>query len=161
MGMLQRRDGLCFGLETADERRIVGTMLVDNPDRDLPADVRLACSVEDAERVLADAFEQPVPPQRLSAGIQVRALSEDPLVNLAQVRRRIDPELVGQGPAGPLIGRQRVPLATRAIEGEHQLLPEALAEGVACGEALELADHLPELPELELRIDPLFDGREP
>ena len=85
MGMLERRDGLRLGFEAADERRIVGTMLVHDPDRDFPADVRLRRSVDDAERVLADAFEQPVSPERFSAGIQVRALSEDPRLQRAQV----------------------------------------------------------------------------
>jgi hypothetical protein len=86
MGMLERRDGLCFGFETADERRIVGTMFVHHPDRDFPADVRLRRSVHDAERVLSDAFEQPISPERFSAGIQVRALGEDALLHLAQLR---------------------------------------------------------------------------
>ena len=83
--MLERRDGLRVGFEAADERRIVRPMLVHDPDRDLPAHVRLRRPVDDAERVLAHAFEQPVPAQRLSTGIQVGALGEDPFVHLAEL----------------------------------------------------------------------------
>ena len=113
MGMLERGDGLRLGFEPADERRIVRPMLVHDPDRDFPADVRLRRSVHDAERVLADAFEQPVPAERLSAGIQVRALGEDPFLQPAQLRRGIDPELVGEDLASPLVGRKRLALAAR------------------------------------------------
>jgi hypothetical protein len=86
VGMLERRDGLRVGLEAADERRIVRPMLVHDPDRDLPADVRLGRAVDDAERILAHPLEQPVPAQRLPTGVQVGALGEDAFVHPSELR---------------------------------------------------------------------------
>ena len=134
--MLEGSDGLGVGFEAAHERRIVRPMFVHDPDRDLPAHVRLRRPVDDAERVLAHAFEQSVATQRLSTGIQVGALGEDPFLQLAELGRGIDPELIREDLAGPLIGPQRLALSPGAVEGEHQLFPEALPERMTRCEAL-------------------------
>jgi hypothetical protein len=75
VGMFERGHGLRFGIEPSDECRIVRSVLVHDPDRDLATDVRLCRPIQDAERVLADAFEQPVPAERFPVRIQVRALA--------------------------------------------------------------------------------------
>ena len=160
VGVLQRCDGLRVGFEAADERRIVRPMFVHDPDRDLPAHVRLRRPVDHAERVLAHAFEQSVAAQRFSTGIQVGALGEDPFVQLSELGRGIDPELVGEDLAGPLEGSQRLALSPGAVQGEHQLFPETLPERMTCREVFELADDLSELSDRELRIDPFLEGRE-
>jgi hypothetical protein len=159
--VLERRDGLRLGLESTDERGIVRTMLVHHPDRDLSADVGLRRPVHNADRVLAHAFEQSVAAQRLPTRIQVGALGEDPFVHPAELRRRVDPQLVGEDLAGSLVGGECFPLATRAVEGEHQLLPEAFAQGMPSGENFELSDHLYEFSQRELRVDPFLEGGEP
>ena len=54
-----------------------------------------------------------------------------------------------------------LPLASRAVQGEHQLFPETLPERVTRREALELADHLSVFSDGELRLDPVLERAEP
>ena len=58
--------------------------------------------------------------------VQVGALGQDALVEPAELRRGVDPELVGQDVACALEGRERLALAAGPVEREHQLLPEPL-----------------------------------
>ena len=44
----------------------------------------------------------------------------------AELRRGVDPELVGQEVACSLEGRERLTLAAGPIQREYQLLPQAL-----------------------------------
>src|SRR4029450_11639817 len=92
--------------------------------------------------------------------IQVGALGEDPFVQLAELGRGIDPELVGEDLAGPLVGAKRLALSPGAVQGEHQLFPEAFTERMTRRESLELADGLSEFPDRELRVDPFLQCRE-
>src|SRR5580765_435513 len=52
--MLELGDEPCLGLEVAHERRLVDEIGPDNLDRDLSADRRLVCAIDDAE--VADAY---------------------------------------------------------------------------------------------------------
>jgi hypothetical protein len=65
--MLEPGDGLRLRLETAHERRIARDVLVHDPDDDLPADPRLGRPIQDAERSIAQALEEPVAAQGFSA----------------------------------------------------------------------------------------------
>ena len=51
-------------------------------------------------------------------------------------------------------------MPTAAIEGEHLLPAEALAEWVSADEHLELADQVGVAAKLQVGIDPLLDARE-
>ena len=72
----------------------------------------------------------------------------------------IDPELVDEPCAGLLEGLKRVCLPSRAVEREHQLSAQSLAERVIDDEALEPGDDLRVPAELELSLDLLLDHRE-
>ena len=60
-----------------------------------------------------------------------------------------------------LIGLERLGLAPRAVEREHQLAAERLAQRVLADERLELADHVAVPPELEIGVDALPQRDEP
>lgn len=78
-----------------------------------------------------------------------------------EVRRWIDPELVGQDLARPLKCTQRLTLSTGAIQREHQLRPEASSEWVGGGESLEFPDDLALLTDRELGVDAVLERPEP
>ena len=59
--MLERRDDLCFGLETADEGRIVGEVGTDDLDRHLATDSGLVGAVGRPRRTGTDLLPQLVP----------------------------------------------------------------------------------------------------
>ncbi len=52
---------------------------------------------------------------------------------------------------------QRLGLAVGAVEGEHELAPEPLAQRVPSDERLQLADELSVAAEREVGLDPLFE----
>ena len=60
--------------------------------------------------------------------IQRGGMGQDVVLDAPQRRRRIDSELLGQDHPGPGEGAEGVPLATRAVEGDHQQPPEVLPQ---------------------------------
>ncbi len=85
--------------------------------------------------------------------LQGGVLGEDRLLQPLQPDARLDAQLVDQGAARAPVGAQGVGLAARAVQGEHQLAVQVLAQGVAADEALQLADHLAVAPERQVRLD--------
>jgi hypothetical protein len=71
---------------------------------------------------------------------------------------RLDPELLGEGPASVLVCLQRVRLPVAAIQSEHQLGAQALAVGVFGDQGFELFQHLRVASEPELRLDKPLHG---
>ena len=67
-------------------------------------------------------------------------MAEDGALELAQLGRRLDPELVERGSSRP-VGLQRLLLPTAAIEGQHLLTAEALPERMLRDERLQLAQY--------------------
>ena len=55
-----------------------------------------------------------------------------------------------------MIGGECVGLATSAVEREHELRAQALAEGMLRDECLELSDQVATCAERELRVDQVF-----
>ena len=106
-------------------------------------DLGLDRAVDDAERALADLLEQPVAAERLALELEIGILAQDALVEPLELGRGIDAELVGEH-ARARARRRASASAGRpdAVEREHQLLPQPLAERQLAGERLELADHL-------------------
>src|SRR4051794_9674499 len=86
---------------------------------------------------------------------------EDVLVQFAQLRCRLDTELVDEASARGLEDRQRVGLSPRAIEREHLQLHQALLEGVRDDQRIELAEQLAVATQLEVELDPLEDRSQP
>ena len=71
----------------------------------------------------------------------------------------LDPQLLHEGLAGGAVGGERVRLAARPVQGEHELPASALPERLLGDERLELADELGVAPEGEVGVDPLLEGR--
>jgi hypothetical protein len=92
---------------------------------------------------------------QLSVGnrIQPWVLSKDRLLELAEGTARLDAELLDEGAAGVLIARERLGLASRPVESQHQLSSQALAQGVFGDERLERADAGPVASEGELGLE--------
>ena len=74
---------------------------------------------------------------------------------------RLDSELVDEQAARLSVERERVGLPARTVEGNHQLSPRPLLEGLLTHDRLELRDELPRPTESELRIDPIGDDLRP
>ncbi len=142
MRVLEAGDDLRLGLEPADEVGVVRQVRMDRLDGHVPAHLRLERAPDRPETPGADALEEAVAAERRPADLELGALPQDPLVEPSELRRRVDPELLGQELSGPLERGERVGLPARAVEREDQLPPQAFAERVVCGERLELADDL-------------------
>ena len=79
-------------------------------------------------------------------------------LQLAQAIPGLDPELAHEHPARVLVHLQRVGLAITAVEGEHELAPEALAIGVLGDQRRQPGHHGGVPAQLELRFDELLEG---
>ena len=71
------------------------------------------------------------------------------------------PELLDQNAARVLVGLERLGLAARAIEREHQLAPAAFAERLERDRRLELADQVGMPAERQIRFDAFFERDRP
>ena len=71
-----------------------------------------------------------------------RLLTQDRLLELAKILRRLDPQLVDEHASGLPVGSEGLRLAAGAVEGEHELPPQALAQRMLGHERLELADEV-------------------
>ena len=73
-------------------------------------------------------------------GVERRILAQDCLLELTQLARGIDPELVHERTPSVLIDLERLRLPTRAVEREHQLCTQPLAQRMLANERLQLAN---------------------
>ena len=89
-----------------------------------------------------------------------RVLVENRPLELLERRTRLEPKLVDEHLAAVTVGRQRVSLATAAIESEHELRPQPLAHRMRTHERLQLGDETAVATECELRLDALLEGGE-
>ena len=89
--------------------------------------------------------------------LERRVLGEDRGLQALELRARVQAEVLDQDVAGAAVGVERVGLAAGAVEGEHQLRVQALAEGVLGGEALELAGDGGVAAEREVVLEPLLE----
>ncbi len=87
-------------------------------------------------------------------------LREDLLVQFPQRGAGLDAEPVDEGRAGSLIRLERLRLPAGAVERQHQLCAEMLAERMRAHERLQLADQLRVASIREIALDPLLDARE-
>ena len=62
-------------------------------------------------------------------------LAQDRGLQRAQVGRGLDPESVDERPARALVGRERIRLPARAVEREHLLTAQPLAQRILAGQA--------------------------
>ena len=72
---------------------------------------------------------------------QRRVLLEDPSLEGSQLMARLEPELVTEHDAGPLVRGQGVVLTARRVQGAHQQRPRPFAARLLCDHALHLRHH--------------------
>ena len=91
---------------------------------------------------------------RLRLEQERRVLVEDPPLELLQLRRGLEAELLRQVRARLLVRAKRFRLTARAVEREHVLRAEALVDRKLLAQHLQLRDQLGVASERELRLDP-------
>ena len=67
-------------------------------------------------------------------------LAEDGALQRPQLLARFETEALGEECACSVVGGERLGLALRVVEGQHELAPQALAERLLGNEALQLGD---------------------
>ena len=78
-------------------------------------------------------------------------------LQLLQLRRRVEPELVGEREPRRAVGLERLRLPAAAVERHHQLAAQPLPQRMRGHERLQLRDQLRVMAERELRVEPLLD----
>ena len=120
-----------------------------------------ADEVGDVRRELAECLprrrERPARDAGRLGRVQRRILGQDPLVQLTDLHAGLQAHLVDEQRAQPGVGVEGVGLAVRAVEGQHQLVPEAFAEAVFGRERGELAHQLGVPAEGQLGVDPSLE----
>ncbi len=86
-----------------------------------------------------------------------RVLAQDRAFEIAQLRARVEAELVEQDRPHPLVRLQRVALASLAVQRQHQLGPEPLAQRVRRDLLFERRDELAARAHRELDLVALLD----
>ena len=92
--------------------------------------------------------------------LEARVVPEDRALELLERATRLDPELIHEHLSRVLVHAQRVGLATRAVEGEHELSASALPEWLLGHERLELADEIRVSTQREASLDRFLAGDE-
>jgi len=84
-------------------------------------------------------------------------LPEDLLMQLLQLRTRLETELVNERAPRGVVRVERLGLAARVVEREHQLDAQPLPQRVLPDERLQLGDELGVATAGELRVDPVLE----
>jgi len=95
----------------------------------------------------------------LGCGGQLLAL-QDQRLDLAQPARWFDAELVDEDTAGISVHSQRFCLPSAAVQGQHELAAQRLAQGVRVDERSQLADQICVPAERKVRVDPVTEHRQ-
>ena len=85
-------------------------------------------------------------------------LAQHAPLELLQLRRGVEAELVGEREPGGPVDLERLGLAAAAVQRKHQLAAQPLAQRMEGDELLQLADDRSVPAERELCVDPLFLG---
>ena len=161
VGMLEGRSRLSLLLESPHERRVRSDLLVEDLDRDVAAHTGLDRSEDDPGGTVVDLLQEPVTAERLTPQLEPGVLLQDPLVQPRELRRRIDPELVGEDLPDALIGGECLCLSPLPVEAEHELSPDALPERMLSDQDLGLADDARLLPDRQEGVDAVLTGHQP
>jgi hypothetical protein len=92
---------------------------------------------------------------------QPGVLGEDCRVQPAELRPRVDAQLLDQDRPGPLVGQQRIRLPARAVHGQHELGPHPLAQWVVPDQPIQLGHQLPVASQLQVDLDTVLQGDQP
>ena len=82
-------------------------------------------------------------------------------MEVAQRRVRLDADRLHERGARRAVGRERLGLAARPVEREHELAAQALAQGMALDELLQLRHQLAVAAGGEVGLDARLERREP
>ena len=129
-------------VEAANELAVVGEARPNDLNRNVALGLRFQRAMHEAQRTRTDLLDQAITTQRLAAEVEAWVLIQDSLLELLHDWRWVEAQLVAQHDPQPLIGAQRVGLPPGAVERDHQLRDQALAQGVPSDEALELRHQL-------------------
>ena len=92
--------------------------------------------------------------------IEAIGLREDRTVQFAQLAPRFDAQLVHERLAGAHVGLECVGLPASAIERQHQLAVQALAQRMLGDQALQLGDQLGVPTRCQVGLDARLHGRQ-
>ena len=92
-----------------------------------------------------------------AAADRERLLAQDRRVHAAQERARLEAELLDEQLPSLAVDLERLRLPAGAVEREHQLRPQPLAQRMRADERLELGDELGVRADRELRLGPLLE----
>ena len=92
--------------------------------------------------------------------IERSVLPEDRLLELAQRTAGLECEILTEPSASVLVRGERLGLAPRPVESEHQLSAQPLAERMLCGKPFQLPDQIGVTAELQIGFDPGFERRQ-
>jgi hypothetical protein len=84
---------------------------------------------------------------------------EDPSLELLELRRRVDPQLVREQVLRPPIGVERFGLPAGPVARQHQMPPQTLTHRMLDDDALELGQHLGVVADREPRTEEILDRR--
>ncbi len=82
-------------------------------------------------------------------------------MQLTQGAAWLDPELVHEGSSRLLVGVEGFALTPTAVQREHELTAQPLAQGLLRDQGLELTDEVGVPAEREVGLDPLFERNDP
>ena len=87
-------------------------------------------------------------------------MAQDRLLEALQLLAGLEAEVVVEEPAGASVRGERVGLAFRPIQREHQLPPQPFPVRVVADQRFQLVDQLGSLAELEVGLDPILQCRQ-
>jgi hypothetical protein len=91
--------------------------------------------------------------QPTGRAVELRVLAQDRVVEAPQLGARLEPHLVEQDPTGMPERLQRVRLPAAAVQGEHPLAVQPLAQRVLADQVVDVDDHRLVVPGGERDID--------
>ena len=97
-------------------------------------------------------------PDRSRCRLERRILVEDPSLQLAQLERRLEAEIVAQPGVELLVDRERVGVPPGAVEREHRLPAKALAEREPDDLARQFRDQLRVATREQVRLDAILEA---
>ena len=121
---------------------------------------RLGVAVKSSEVGEEDGDDLPLLPPRscaLAGCRQGGVLAEYPPVELLQLLARRDAQLLVERPPRLTVRRERFRLPPGAVEGEHELSAQMLAERMVRDQRLELRDQLAGAAEGKVRVEAVLD----
>ena len=122
---------------------------------------RVGESTQNGPQLRATAHEDAGRARRLrfARSLELGVVGQDRALELLELWARLEPEFFDEGRARIAVDVQSVRLTSRAVQREHQLTAQALAQRLTRGECLQLRHELCRLPCPQVGLDPILDRR--